>query len=222
MSDEISSRTPDAPHHWRPHPEILSERFEDALALAASAHRNQRRKGSEIAYVGHLLGVCALVIEEGGNEDEAIAALLHDVVEDQGGKSRLEEIRERFGDRVATIVRACSDRIGDDGHDPTEQGKDAWRARKEEYLEHLEHQPPEVLIVSLADKLYNARAISRDYTEIGEALWPRFTGERDGTVWYYRSLSEKFSRLLPTCRMSRELEQITSSLAEEVGSDPGA
>ena len=146
---------------------VLSERFEQALQFAAATHRTQVRKGSGIPYVGHLLGVCSLVIEDGGSEDEAIAALLHDAAEDQGGQPMLDEIRERFGDHVAGIVAACSDTI--------ESPKPPWRARKEAYLEHLEHQPESVLRVSLADKLFNARAILRDYLVVGDELWSRFS-----------------------------------------------
>ena len=131
-------------------------KFDEALKLAADAHRRQKRKGGEVPYIGHLLGVCALVIEEGGGETEAIAALLHDVVEDQGGGDRLEEVQDIFGADVARIVEACSDRI--DEADSLD-----WEPRKKHYLEHLEDQPGDVLLVSLADKLYNARAILRDH-----------------------------------------------------------
>ncbi len=145
---------------------VLGERFEQALQFAATTHRTQLRKGSNVPYVGHLLGVCSLVIEDGGSEDEAIAALLHDAVEDQGGGRMLEDIRVRFGDHVAAIVDACSDRV--------ESPKPPWKERKAAYLEHLEHQPRAVLRVSLADKLFNARAILRDHLVVGEELWSRF------------------------------------------------
>jgi (p)ppGpp synthase/HD superfamily hydrolase len=212
MSDETPIRAAGVPPEWTPRPEILSERFDDALVLAADAHRKQHRKGSEIAYVGHLLGVCSMVIEEGGDEDMAIAALLHDIVEDQGGMPRLQEVRERFGDKVADIVLACTDTL-----EESVRGEQDSQARKDAYLAHLEHQPPEILIVSLADKLYNARAIRRDYIEIGEDLWERFNSKRDGTLRYYQNLSATFSRVLPTCRMTKELEHVVSSLTAEVG-----
>ena len=133
---------------------ILGERFSEALQFSALTQRSHVRKGSAIPYIGHLLGVCSLVIEDGGDEDEAIAALLRDAAEDQGGEEMLDEIRRQFGDRVAGIVAACSDTF--------ETPKPAWRTRKQNYLEHLEQQPQSVLRVSLADKLFNARAILRD------------------------------------------------------------
>ncbi len=185
----------------------LGKRFEEALAFAAEKHRTQVRKGSGVPYIGHLLGVCSLVIEDGGDEDEAIAALLHDAAEDQGGEKTLAEIRDRFGDAVADIVLACSDTL--------EEPKPKWRARKEAYLEHLEHQPEPVLHVSLADKLFNARAILRDYLLVGEELWTRFKSGRDGQLWYYRELADVFARLLPG-RMSSELTEVVHALEQTV------
>lgn len=159
--------------------------------------------------MGHLLGVCSLVLEEGGTEDEAIAALLHDAGEDQGGEKQLTLIRDRYGAAVEEIVRACSDTLLED--------KPAWQARKDEYLAHLEQQPRPVLIVSLADKLFNARAILRDYQAVGEQLWTRFTGARDGQLRYYRSLSDIFSRLLPELQMTGELAEVVSELERACG-----
>ena len=179
---------------------ILAARFEAALHFAATVHCAQTRKGSGIPYIGHLLGVCSLVIEDGGTEDEAIAALLHDAVEDQGGEPMLAQIRERFGEEVASIVLACSD--------TTEVPKPPWRERKQAYLDHLDSAPAPVLRVSLADKLYNARAILRDYLTEGEAVWDRFNRNagRDGQLWYYGSLAKKFSTLSKS-PMATELEQ---------------
>ncbi len=173
----------------QPLPAILAERFETALRFAATVHCAQTRKGGDIPYIGHLLGVCSLVIEDGGSEDEAIAALLHDAVEDQGGEPMLAQIRERFGDHVAEIVLACSD--------TTEIPKPPWRERKQAYLDHLDSAAASVLRVSLADKLYNARAILRDYQTHGETVWDRFNRDagRDQQLWYYGSLAEKFSTL---------------------------
>ena len=148
--------------------------------------------------------MCSLVVEEGGTEDEAIAALLHDAGEDQGGEVQLQQIRERFGPDVESIVRACSDTLLEDKPD--------WQTRKRGYLAHLENQPRPVLLVSLADKLFNARAILRDYLQVREALWDRFTAGRDGQLWYYRSLSDTFARLLPEVRMTRELAEVLSEL----------
>jgi (p)ppGpp synthase/HD superfamily hydrolase len=169
---------------------VLGDRFRRALVFAFDLHREQVRKGSKgIPYVGHLLGVASIVIEGGGDEDEAIAALLHDGPEDQGGRATLDRIRKEFGDRVADIVDGCSDTL--------EDPKPPWRERKEAYLAHLEEAPPEVLRVSLADKLHNARAILSDYREVGEELWSRFNGTREESLWYYKSLVEIFARRWP-------------------------
>jgi (p)ppGpp synthase/HD superfamily hydrolase len=169
---------------------ILGKRFESAVAMACELHRNQVRKGSDgIPYVGHLLGVASIVIEDGGDEDEAIAALLHDAPEDQGGARTLERIRAQFGERVAAIVEACTDTL--------ESPKPPWRERKERYLEHLEEVPDDVLRVSLADKVHNAWAILSDYREVGEELWVRFKGGREESLWYYRELADVFYRRYP-------------------------
>ena len=186
---------------------VLGERFEDALGFAARVHRSQRRKGGEIPYVGHLLGVCSLVIEDGGSEEEAIAALLHDAVEDQGGDNMLEQIRERYGVAVAEIVLACSD--------TTQTPKPDWRFRKEAYIAHLDDAPHAVLRVSLADKLYNARTLLRDYELDGEALWGRFdpSAGRDGELWYYGALAARFSELYPS-PMATELADVVDRLGQ--------
>lgn len=159
---------------------MLGDRFERALQHANRLHAAQTRKGTGIPYVSHLLSVAAIVLEDGGDEDEAIAALLHDAVEDQGGRPTLDEIRSVFGDRVAEIVEGCSD--------TDVVPKPPWRRRKELYIEHLRTARPEVLRVSAADKLHNARAILADFRRHGDALWPRFSGAREGTLWYYRTL----------------------------------
>jgi len=137
----------------------LSNRFEDALRYAYTLHARQTRKGSNIPYIAHLLGVTALVLEDGGSEDEAIAALLHDAVEDQGGMKTLMEIRRRYGDLVAEIVEGCTDAIA--------SPKPPWRQRKERYIEHLRHASPAVRRVSLSDKLHNARSILEDLRKDG-------------------------------------------------------
>ncbi|HYU58937.1 MAG TPA: HD domain-containing protein [Actinomycetota bacterium] len=166
----------------------LTDRFRDALALAFDLHRGQVRKGTRIPYVSHLLGVCDLVLFDGGDEHEAIAALLHDAAEDQGGREVLERIRERFGKRVAGIVEACSDALVPKGAE-----KPPWRTRKEAYLARLpEH--PEAWRVSLADKLNNARAVLADLRRADdrEQVWNRFNGKKDGTLWYYRAMADFF------------------------------
>lgn len=160
----------------------LGTRFEDALVFAARKHSGQTRKKSEVPYIAHVLSVTALVLEAGGDEDQAIAAALHDVVEDCGGAPVLAEIRERFGERVARIVEGCTD---------TDQiPKPPWRARKEDYLRHLKEAGEDVRLVSAADKLHNVRSIVADYRYMGEAVWERFAGRRDGTLWYYRAVLE--------------------------------
>ena len=168
---------------------MLTDRFDEALAYASRLHRAQMRKGTSIPYVSHLMSVCALVLEHGGTEDQAIAALLHDAAEDQGGAQTLAEIDGRFGKAVAAIVADCTD--------SWVEPKPPWRARKEAYLAALPHKPPASLLVSLADKTHNARAILADYRVIGPAIWDRFTGGRDGTLWYYGALREVFDVACP-------------------------
>jgi (p)ppGpp synthase/HD superfamily hydrolase len=163
----------------------LTKRFEDALIFALAAHDGQFRKGTEIPYASHLLAVASIVMDYGGEEDEAIAALLHDCVEDRG--VRPEEIRARFGEEIKSIVVACSDSLEEDPDD-----KPDWRPRKEAYLEHLKTAPPPVLLVSAADKLHNVRSIVKDFLEIGHAVWTRFKGGKDGSLWYYESLVNIF------------------------------
>ena len=163
-----------------------SQRFEQALVLAHQLHANQVRKGTTIPYIGHLLAVTAIVIENGGSEDEAIAALLHDAVEDQGGATTREEIRQRFGENVAVIVDGLSD---------TDQTpKPPWRARKEAYIAHLSEASSSVLLVSLADKIHNAGSILRDLRNEGVSVWSRFKGgrtERCGTIARWSMLSAR-------------------------------
>jgi (p)ppGpp synthase/HD superfamily hydrolase len=164
----------------------LTSRFEEALIYATQLHANQRRKRANTPYIAHLLSVTALVLESGGDEDEAIAALLHDAVEDQGGKKTLAEIQRRFGDKVASIVLSCSD--------TDTIPKPPWRVRKKAYIAHLEDASPESRHISLADKLHNARSILRDLRSSGEETWKNFKGGKEGTLWYYRTLLDKFKR----------------------------
>ncbi|MFI4967844.1 MAG: HD domain-containing protein [Gammaproteobacteria bacterium] len=187
---------------------MLTERFNTALTYAAIAHREQRRKGSDTPYVAHLLSVCSLVLEHGGDEDQAIAALLHDVVEDQGGKPRLAEVRAQFGERVAAIVAACSD--------TDVMPKPPWKARKLAYIEALKHHGPDSWLVSCADKVHNADSILRDHRILGEAVWDRFTGGKDGTLWYYRTLALEFQRLMPG-PLAQTLDDIVTRLVAEAG-----
>jgi GTP pyrophosphokinase len=187
----------------------LTDRFGEALAYAFQLHGEQRRKGgSETPYIAHLLSVCAIVLEHGGSEDEAIGALLHDAIEDQGGPQAREEIRKRFGEVVVAIVDGCSD--------TDQQPKPPWRQRKEAYLEHLPDAPRSVRLVSASDKLHNARAILQDYRQVGEELWDRFRGGREGTLWYYRSLVAVFNEHGPE-EVSGELARVVGELERLVG-----
>jgi (p)ppGpp synthase/HD superfamily hydrolase len=172
-------------------PTMLTDRFDRALLYATHVHGGQVRKGTTTPYVAHLLAVAATVLEYGGDEDLAIAALLHDSVEDQGGKARLNDVRNRFGETVARIVKACSDSLAD-----TSKGehKTHWQERKEAYIAHLREADEDILRVSLADKVHNARAILRDLRkpDVGEKIWSRFSQPKEQTLWYYRSLADTF------------------------------
>jgi (p)ppGpp synthase/HD superfamily hydrolase len=161
-----------------------TEQFEAALVYAARVHRDQRRKGTNVAYVTHLLAVAAIVGENGGSEEEVIAALLHDAPEDRGGEARLEDIRKEFGDEVANIVAGNTDTF--------ENPKPPWRERKEAYVARVAREPHSVRLVSAADKLHNARSVLADLRSVGDALWQRFNGGKEGTLWYYRALVEAF------------------------------
>lgn len=163
-----------------------SRQFEKALRFANKLHAEQTRKGSDIPYINHLMGVAALVGEAGGSEEQVIAALLHDAVEDQGGAPVLKKIRKRFGDTVAAIVEACTDT------DATP--KPPWRKRKEAYIAHLAHAPEPALLVSAADKLYNCRTIITDVRAHGRRAFERFKAGREGVLWYYPALVEAFIR----------------------------
>jgi len=189
--------------------QMLGPRFEEALALAARLHATQRKKGTEIPYVAHLLAVTSLVLEDGGDENQAIAALLHDSIEDQGLSP--DEIEKRFGKSVRDIVVACTDAF--------ERPKPPWRARKEAYLAHLAEAPPEVLRVSTADKVHNARQILADYRGLGEGLWKRFNGKRDGTLWYYRALADTLLERLPG-PLTQELARVVDEI-ERLAGVPG-
>jgi (p)ppGpp synthase/HD superfamily hydrolase len=186
--------------------EMLTRKFDDAFNFAHKLHRDQRRKGTQIPYISHLMTVSALVIEHGGGEDEAIAALLHDAAEDQGGEATLREIRVAFGDKVAAIVADCTD--------AWVEPKPPWRERKEAYIAALPHKSPDSLLVSLADKTHNAEAILFDYRELGDALFDRFNGGKDGTLWYYRSLAKVFNEALPG-RLSERLDSVVKKFSDQ-------
>jgi (p)ppGpp synthase/HD superfamily hydrolase len=192
---------------------VLTDRFDRALLYATHVHGGQVRKATSIPYVAHLLAVTATVLEYGGSEDLAIAGLLHDAVEDQGGESRLSDVRNRFGDRVADIVRSCSDSVVNSsaGHK-----KEDWRIRKTRYIEHLEIVDKDTLLVSLADKIHNARSILRDLRkpEIGQTVFDRFKNSKEDTLWYYRELASAFQKLLPG-QLADELMEIVIVIENE-------
>jgi len=173
-------------------PPHLSERFLDAVALAAEVHGHDRRTGTEIPYLAHLLVVTGLVLEDGGDEDQGIAAMLHDAVEDGGGRPMLERIERSFGERVAAIVESCSDTLDSEAADP-------WIERKRRYLAHLpEVTDDAVLRVALADKVHNVRSIVRDYRQEGHQLWERFTQKTAREqLWYYGGLLAFFAERRP-------------------------
>jgi len=181
----------------------LSARYEEAIIYAVRLHARQARKGSGVPYVSHLLAVSALVLEFGGDEDQAIAGLLHDAIEDQGGSGTREEIRKRFGERVTAIVDGCTD--------ADTNPKPPWKPRKEAYIAHLRKAPAEVRLVSAADKLHNVRTITADYRQLGENLWSRFRGGKEGTLWYYRELVRTFWDLGPQA-IADELAQAVEVL----------
>ena len=189
---------------------MLTKRFDRALAFAADLHRAQQRKDTTIPYVSHLLAVASLVLEHGGSETEAIAALLHDAVEDQGGLPTLSRIADEFGEEVAAIVAGCTD--------ADVVPKPPWRARKEVYIAHLAHASESICLVSAADKLHNLRSIVSDYQMLGEELWGRFNGKREGTLWYYQQLVDAFrSSALAKPRILQELEAVLAVLMGMVG-----
>ena len=185
-----------------------TEKFEDALVYAARLHRDQTRKGTGVPYVTHLLAVAGIVGESGGTEDEVISGLLHDAPEDAGGEERLAEVRGRFGGVVADIVAGCTDTY--------EDPKPPWRARKEAYLDHLAGATPSVRLVSAADKLHNARSVLADHRSVGDDLWERFNGGRDGTLWYYRAVADTLAGDGP---VADDLERVVAEM-ETLASNP--
>ncbi|WP_249070906.1 HD domain-containing protein [Argonema antarcticum] len=183
----------------------LSTRFEQALVYATQIHANQVRKGSDIPYISHLLSVAALVLEDGGDEDEAIAALLHDSIEDCGGAETRQAILILFGERVTDIVDGCteSDTIP----------KPPWHERKLQYIKQMRYASPSVLRVSMADKLHNARSILADLYQHGDAVWQKFKGGKEGTLWFYQSLLEVYNQDSSNFLLS-ELERIIAQLEQ--------
>ena len=192
-------------------PPKLGIRLQRAFRYAAEQHAGQTRKQTAVPYLSHLMAVAALVLEAGGDEDMAIAALLHDVVEDCGGMPRLREVRKQFGTRVAKIVEGCTDAYV--------VPKPEWLERKKNYLREVKHADAETRLVSAADKLHNVRTILADYRRDGESVWKRFSGKKEGTLWYYRALSDEYRRRNPN-RLTRELEIAVAELERAVGGKP--
>jgi (p)ppGpp synthase/HD superfamily hydrolase len=187
----------------------LSETYLKAFEYAFILHRNQVRKGSQRPYISHLLAVSSMVMEHGGTETEAIAALLHDAVEDQGGLATLKIIRNEFGKEVAAIVEACSDSVT--------SPKPPWRERKERYIKKLGTVSPSVILVSQADKLHNLRSLYADYLQKGDALWQYFRGGKDGTLWYYHKLVQVFQTYGET-PLLEEMKRVLGELVQLVRS----
>ena len=183
----------------------LTAKFQSAFQYAHELHTDHLRKGSATPYLAHLLAVTAIVLENGGDEEMAIAALLHDAVEDQGGYPILENIRNEFGERVAEFV----DQLSDSYTNP----KPPWRKRKIDYLAHLPEASYGALLISLADKLHNARSIIQDFDTHGHTIWDRFNGGKEGVLWYYRSLADFFIGYKETW-LSKEFVRVVSKMEE--------
>jgi (p)ppGpp synthase/HD superfamily hydrolase len=189
-------------------PPHLGVSLQKAFRYAAAKHYGQARKQSAVPYLSHLMAVTSLVLEGGGDEEMAMAALLHDVVEDCGGMPRLREVHKKFGVRVAKIVEGCTDSFSDP--------KLPWIVRKKEYIKRLKHEDAETRLVSASDKLHNVRTVITDYRQHGESIWKRFSGGREGTLWYYRALSDEFQRRKPN-RITRELALAVEELERTAG-----
>ena len=187
---------------------MLTSRFDEAFRYAHAVHAEQTRKGTSAPYVGHLIGVASIVLDDGGTEDEAIAALLHDAPEDHGGRPRLEDIRARFGDAVARIVEDCTD--------SWEMPKPPWLERKKAYIEHARRLPTPSLRVSAADKVHNSYAILRDLRNSGEQVWARFSAGPDDVMSYYESLVRAY-REAGGGKLVDELDRIVRGIQREMG-----
>jgi len=181
----------------------LSPKFHQAILYAAKLHGGKLRKKTRIPDIGHILAVTAIALEYGANETEAIAALLHDAVEDAGGRKRLNDIERKFGRAVARIVHGCTDSLA--------EPKPSWLDRKMEYVAHVRSAPMSTKLVSASDKLQNVRSLLRNYREEGERLWRRYNCGKEGALWYYRALVKAFTgkRIKP---LVRELDRALSEL----------
>jgi (p)ppGpp synthase/HD superfamily hydrolase len=193
---------------------LLTERFSAAVEYARQLH-TEYRKGTDVPYMAHLLGIASLVLGEAGGrvpvtEDMVIAALLHDTVEDHGGMSRLRDVEQRFGSNVARLVAGLSDTFAED-HDK----KEGWEERKNAYLARLRNETDDVLLISAADKLYNAKSILDDHRLIGDAVWERFKRSSRQQLWYFHLLLVVF-RTNPTNKIVDDFERVVRELTELV------
>jgi (p)ppGpp synthase/HD superfamily hydrolase len=188
---------------------VFSNHFLRALDYAARLHGKQVRKRTDRPYIGHLLSVTSIVIEYGGDEEMAIAALLHDAVEDQGGRPRLEEIARKFGKRVAHIVDGCTDSYT--------EPKPPWMERKRAYVARVAEESAEVRLVSAADKLSNARETLHDLHVHGDEVFERFEGKKEGTLWYYRALVREFQKAGANALVN-ELDRVVTELEDRARS----
>jgi GTP pyrophosphokinase len=186
----------------------LSRRFDEAFLYAHEVHASQARKCNGVPYIGHLMGVASIVIDDGGTEDEAIAGLLHDAPEDRGGRERLEDIRARFGDGVAKIIEDCTD--------SWTTPKAPWAERKKRYAEHARTLDASSLRVSAADKVHNAYAILRDLRNIGDTVWERFNASADDILAYNQSLVRAY-RDAGGGPLVDELDRIVRAIEREMG-----
>ena len=197
---------------------MLGQRFDEALQLASELHRAQTRKQTPIPYIAHLMAVAGIVLEAHAYhqfddiEDLAIAALLHDAIEDQGDKIDLPEIKRRFGQNVHDIVLSCSDAI----IDRPGQKKPPWRKRKESYIANIKTKPRGTLLVSCADKLHNARCIMFDHDRIGDVVWERFTANKAETLWYYEQLLEAFEQVWPENPLLPDFAAVVKRMSKAV------
>ncbi|MGJ4733669.1 HD domain-containing protein [Leptospira levettii] len=187
----------------------LGKKFNEALVFASELHAEQRRKGTEIPYITHLLAVASIIGECGGTEVEVIAGLLHDSIEDQGGQKTFEIIKQKFGIGVAEIVLECSD--------TDIVPKPPWKERKTAYLNHLkESKNQSVILVSCADKLHNLRSIKSDLSEIGELVWNRFSAPKEETIWYYRELLKIYKMKNAPKRLTIEMDEIIGFIEKQI------
>jgi len=192
----------------------ISPRLSEAVDYAVRLHGRDARKGSPVPVLAHLLGVCALVQGDGGDEDEAIAALLHDALEDKPGQTSSGEIAARFGPRVLRLVQAATDTPPDYAGG----AKPPWRERKQRYLEHIRRTPAELLRVTVADKLDNVRSVLADYRRLGESVWTRFNAGKKDQLWYYRSASEAYGAAGFSGPLLDELTRLVAELEQAAGS----